>query len=59
VAKQLPNSLHIVFPEASHGNWGACGNRIWADFIDRGTVQGLDVSCVSAQKPTKFVIGPK
>jgi pimeloyl-ACP methyl ester carboxylesterase len=57
VAKQLPNSLHIVFPEASHGNWGTCGNRIWADFIDRGTVQGLDVSCVSAQKPTKFVIG--
>jgi pimeloyl-ACP methyl ester carboxylesterase len=56
VAKQLPNSLHIVFPEASHGNWGQCGNRIWADFIDRGTVQGLDVACVSAQKPTKFTI---
>jgi pimeloyl-ACP methyl ester carboxylesterase len=56
VAKQLPNSLHIVFPEASHGNWGACGNRIWADFIDRGTVKGLDVSCVAAQKPAKFAI---
>src|SRR4029077_7523099 len=24
VAKQLPNSLHIVFPESSHGNFGLC-----------------------------------
>jgi pimeloyl-ACP methyl ester carboxylesterase len=58
VAKQLPNSLHVVFPEASHGNWGACGNRIWADFIERGSVQDLDVSCATGQPPTKFLIEP-
>jgi uncharacterized protein YbjT (DUF2867 family) len=22
VAKQLPNSMHVIFPESSHGNWG-------------------------------------
>jgi pimeloyl-ACP methyl ester carboxylesterase len=57
VAKELPNSLHVVFPESSHGNWGLCGNQLWADLIERGSVKGLDVSCVSQQKPTKFVIG--
>jgi pimeloyl-ACP methyl ester carboxylesterase len=59
VAKQLPNSLHIVFPEASHGNWGFCGIKIVADFIDRGSVEGLDVSCVSQQKPPKFNVARK
>jgi pimeloyl-ACP methyl ester carboxylesterase len=56
VAKELPNSLHVVFPESSHGNWGPCGNQLWADLIERGSVKGLDTSCVSQQKPTKFVI---
>lgn len=56
VAKQLPNSLHIVFPESSHGNFGFCGNQVIADFFNRGTVQGLDVSCVSKQAPTRFLI---
>jgi pimeloyl-ACP methyl ester carboxylesterase len=56
VAKQLPNSLHIVFPESSHGNWGPCGARIMADFIEHGSVKGLDVSCVAQQTPTKFLI---
>ena len=54
VAKGLPNSLHVVFPESSHGNWGPCGNVIQAAFFDRGSVQGLDVSCVAQQQPVKF-----
>ena len=57
VAKQLPNSLHVVFPESSHGNWGLCGYQLWADLIERGSVKGLDVSCVARQKPVKFAIG--
>jgi pimeloyl-ACP methyl ester carboxylesterase len=55
VAKGLPNSLHVVFPEASHGNFGSCGLNMWIDFIARGTVKGLDTSCAAEQKPTKFV----
>jgi pimeloyl-ACP methyl ester carboxylesterase len=57
VAKELPNSLHVVFPESSHGNWGPCGPRIMGAFFESGTVAGLDVSCVSQQKATAFVIG--
>jgi pimeloyl-ACP methyl ester carboxylesterase len=55
-ARYLTNSLQVVFPESSHGNWGACGDKIEAEFFDRGSVKGLDVSCAAAQKPTKFVV---
>jgi len=58
VAKQLPNSRHVIFPESSHGNFGFCGIKLIAEFIDRGSVEGLDVSCVSEQKPTKFAVSP-
>ncbi len=50
VAKQLPNSLHVVFPEASHGIAGECGSDLKTQFIERGSVQGLDTSCVTARK---------
>ena len=50
VAKQLPNSRHVVFPEASHGGAGDCGEVLMADFIERGAVQGLDTSCVAGRK---------
>ena len=50
VAKQLPNSRLVVFPEASHGGTGACGRELMAEFIERGSVEGLDVSCVAARK---------
>jgi pimeloyl-ACP methyl ester carboxylesterase len=49
VAQQLPNSRHLVFPEASHGGTGACGRDLIARFIGRGSAQGLDVSCVTAR----------
>jgi pimeloyl-ACP methyl ester carboxylesterase len=58
VAKQLPNSLHVVFPESSHGNFGPCALKIVADFIDRGSVAGLDISCVGQQKPPQFTVTP-
>ena len=48
VASQLPNSRHVVFPEASHGWLGDCGRDLMTDFIERGTVKGLDTSCVAA-----------
>ena len=55
-SRYMPNSLRVVFPESSHGNWGMCGARIQAEFFDRGSVKGLDVSCAAAQKPVKFVV---
>jgi pimeloyl-ACP methyl ester carboxylesterase len=47
VAANLPNSRHIVFPEASHGVQNQCGRDLMAAFLERGTVQGLNTSCVA------------
>jgi len=47
VAKELPNSRHVVFPKASHGVQNACGRALIASFIDRASVTGLDASCAA------------
>jgi len=47
VASRLPNSRHIMFPEASHGNLGACGTRIWTEFIESGEVRNLNTGCLA------------
>ena len=47
VAKGLGHSKHVVFPHASHGNFGVCGNRMVAAFFDAGKVEGLDTACLS------------
>ncbi len=49
VAKNFPNSLHIVAP-AAHGVGGACIDHIQRAFLNRGTVAGLDTSCVDKLK---------
>jgi pimeloyl-ACP methyl ester carboxylesterase len=46
VARNLPNSRHIVFPQGSHGGAGPCARELMAAFIERGSVQGLDTSCI-------------
>jgi pimeloyl-ACP methyl ester carboxylesterase len=47
VAGTLPNSKHVVFPNASHGVQNQCGRELMATFIERGRVQGLDASCAA------------
>lgn len=54
VAKNLPNSLHVVVPHGSHGGAGECTDHLIRDFIDRGSVQGLDASCVKQAPPAVF-----
>ena len=49
VAKNFPNSLHIIAP-AAHGVGGPCIEKIQREFLDSGSVKGLDVSCVEAMK---------
>ena len=44
-ASHLPNSLHIVVP-AAHGVGGPCINYVEAQFLEKATVEDLDVSCV-------------
>jgi pimeloyl-ACP methyl ester carboxylesterase len=55
VAKGFPHGLLVLIPHGAHANEGSCEGRLIADFIERGTVQGLDVSCIKAAKPVPFV----
>ncbi len=50
VARDLPNSLHIIVPHGAHGFGGLegieCISRLSTEFVRRGTVKGLDTGCV-------------
>lgn len=59
VAKKMSNSLQIVAPGQGHNViTRGCIPRIFADFIENGTVQGLDTTCVHDLKPMPFFINP-
>ncbi|HSC25851.1 MAG TPA: alpha/beta fold hydrolase [Vicinamibacterales bacterium] len=53
VARTLPNSLHIRVPFAGHSPHGldglACLDGLTREFIERGSVNGLDASCVATE----------
>jgi pimeloyl-ACP methyl ester carboxylesterase len=54
-ALHLPNSLHVVAPGA-HGVGGKCIESIKKQFLQSGSIEGLDVSCVDSIKLTPFRI---
>lgn len=51
-AKNLSHSLHVIVPHGGHGFGGLngveCIDNLITSFIERGTVKGLDTSCVSS-----------
>ena len=40
------------------GNWGFCGIKLMSDFLEKGSTDALDISCVAQQKPPKFKTDP-
>jgi pimeloyl-ACP methyl ester carboxylesterase len=57
VSKSLPNSVHLVAPGQGHNViFRGCIPRIAADFIDAGSVQGLDTACVQDIRPLPFFV---
>lgn len=57
VAKHLPNSLHTIVPNESHSYANPeCELPIVARFVQQGTVEGLDTSCVLETKRPAFVV---
>jgi pimeloyl-ACP methyl ester carboxylesterase len=62
VARDLPNSRHVVIPQAGHGvdglTDGGCIDRIATEFLDKGDAKNLDVSCVERMAPPPFVTRP-
>ena len=58
VARFLPNSWHVVVPEAGHGPFGlndpGCVDRIAIDFMDQGGSKNIDASCVEKMARPPF-----
>ncbi len=52
-SRHLPNSLHVVFPGA-HGAAGRCPDSIMRDFLTKGSVSDIDVSCVKTMTLPSF-----
>ena len=48
--------LHLVIPGQGHGQSLPCVQRLLRDFIERGTVDGLDATCVSDIRPAPFFL---
>ena len=59
VAQTLTNSKHVVMPGTGHTAGGTgCGQRIMRDFIEKGAVANLDLSCMSKVKRPAFFLSP-
>jgi len=58
-AGHLPNSRHVIVPEAGHGVDGltdaGCIDRVAFEFLDKGDAKNLDVSCIEQMAPPPFV----
>ena len=59
VAKYLPNSRHVIIPQAGHGMDGLsdqeCVDRLIIEFMDKGDAKALDTSCVEKMMPPPFL----
>ncbi len=55
----LKHSLHLVLEGLGHGQLAApCMDRVMAQFIERGSVAGLDTSCTKNAKALPFFLSP-
>jgi pimeloyl-ACP methyl ester carboxylesterase len=59
VARHLKNARHITVPATGHGVIGTpCGQELIRRFIDSGSAEGLDVSCVTRVRRPPFFLTP-
>lgn len=54
VAKGFPNSIQVVVPNGGHGQGGPCIRAMMVHLIRKGSVTGIDTSCVQSAPPTRF-----
>lgn len=53
--KTLPNSAHVVVPATGHGTLGnVCVRRLIEQFLEAGSVKGLDARCDEGSRPPFF-----
>jgi pimeloyl-ACP methyl ester carboxylesterase len=59
-ARTLAHSVRVVVPGGGHSMDGLggidCLGRVYGDFIDRGSEQGVDTSCVAKIVPVPFAL---
>ena len=59
IAPHLPNARHIVVPGSGHGAvLTGCGARMARDFIEQGSAQDLNTSCLRSLKRPPFFVSP-
>lgn len=56
ILPHLKNALHVVIPYGGHYGNGPCPIQIEADFLRRGSVQGVDTSCLAGIQPQPFLL---
>lgn len=60
LSRMLKNSLHVVVPFGGHGIGGLengdCINRLSVEFMERGSVNGLDTACVKTIRRRGFAL---
>ena len=55
----LSNSQHVIVPGTGHGTiTTGCGLRIAREFIQEGSVESLDTSCIESLKRPPFFLTP-
>lgn len=63
VAESLTHELHLIFSGMGHGNLSSrCSINLFKNFIESGSTDGLDTSCVEGIEPPPFFVdfsGPR
>ena len=55
IAAGLSQSLHLLVDDTAHADlFPGCAETVIAEFIDRGSVDGLDVECLLAYQRPAF-----
>jgi len=57
-ARHLPRSRHVVVP-TTHSFGSSCIDQIMRNVLDRGSVEGLDTSCVEHMSRPRFKVPPR
>ena len=55
VAREVPNATVMIVPGMAHAGTERCVEEVVASFVVRGTMQGVDSSCISGLKAPPFV----
>lgn len=56
VTQAMTHATRIMVPWGTHGSDDPCTDRIQQDFIEKGSGEGLDLSCVSKIQMTPFAL---